>query len=180
MEHCIRTFNIVIALILLSACEPNINHLQSQSPQFPDHLRVADSLVGKHERKDRAELKEFISLDPVLYEWCAAFVNAVLRKNGISGSESVSENPLMARSFLTYGDPVDEPRLGDIVIFSRGDPWQGHVAFYMATRVIEGKEVIIVLGGNQKDMVSYDSYPSSRVVGIRRLNTQPLTTKYTP
>jgi len=86
----------------------------------------------------------------------------------------------MARSFLTYGDPVDEPRLGDIVIFSRGDPWQGHVAFYMATRVIEGKEVIIVLGGNQKDMVSYDSYPSSRVVGIRRLNTQPLTTKYTP
>jgi len=166
--------------VLLSACEPSINHIQSQSPQFPDHLRVADSLVDKHERTDREELREFIGIDPVLYEWCAAFVNAVLRTNGISGSESVSNNPLMARSFLDYGTPVDEPKIGDIVIFSRGEPWQGHVAFYMATRVIGGEEVVIVLGGNQNDIVSYDSYPSSRVVDIRRLNTQPLTTKYTP
>lgn len=166
--------------MLLSACVSNIDYHTSKPPDFPDYLRIADSLVDKHERTDRLELREFMGLDPVNYEWCAAFVNAVLHKNGISGSESVSDNPLMARSFLEYGDPVDEPKLGDIVVFSRGEPWQGHVAFYMATRVIADKEVIIVLGGNQKDIVSYDSYPSSRVVDIRRLNTQPLTTKYNP
>ncbi len=166
--------------MLLSACVSNIDYHISKPTDFPDYLRIADSLVDKHERTDRLELREFMGIDPVNYEWCAAFVNAVLHKNGISGSESVSDNPLMARSFLEYGDPVDEPKLGDIVIFSRGDPWQGHVAFYMTTKVIEGEEVVIVLGGNQKDIVSYDSYPSSRVVDIRRLNTQPLTTKYTP
>ena len=111
-------------------------------------------------------------VDPVYYEWCAAFVNAVLRVNEIPGSESVSENPLLARSFLQWGEPVEEPKLGDIIIFPRGNSgWQGHVAFYIRTVEKDGITYFMVLGGNQNDEVSYETYPAGSALGIRRWNT---------
>lgn len=129
------------------------------------YLETADSFSGLHEVEDRQELKEFIEYDPVAYEWCAAFVNAVFREHGIPGSESVSENPLLARSFLDWGESVNKPDFGDLVIFDRGsEGWQGHVGFYMGTY---GNSYMI-LGGNQDNQVNYELYPISRVLGIRR------------
>jgi uncharacterized protein (TIGR02594 family) len=129
------------------------------------YLETADRYFGLHEVEDRQELTEFMNYDPVVYEWCAAFVNAVFREHGIPGSESVSEHPLIARSFLNWGEPVDEPDFGDLVIFDRGsEGWQGHVGFYMGTY---GNSYMI-LGGNQDNRVTYEFYPISRVLGIRR------------
>ena len=107
-------------------------------------------------------------------EWCAAFVNSVLNESEIPGSESVSDVPLMARSFLTWGDKIlkEDIRPGDIVVFPRGNiGWQGHVGFYLKTQVINGRDFYLILGGNQNNKVSIVAYPASKALGIRRQST---------
>jgi uncharacterized protein (TIGR02594 family) len=123
------------------------------------------------ERLNRTELRELVGVDPVRTEWCAAFVNAILEKDGMPGSESVSDNPLMARSFLDWGEPVLRPdiRRGDVVIFPRGNAgWQGHVGFYVETQMVDGVEYWVILGGNQDNTVSYALYRSESSLGVRR------------
>ena len=128
----------------------------------------ASEFYGLHERYDRQELKDLVGVDPMRTEWCAAFVNAILEIDGIPGSESVSDYPLTARSFLKWGSPINPQDIqkGDIVVFPRGkSSWQGHVGFYIG-RGPEGQWVI--LGGNQDNQVRYDYYNPKRALGIRR------------
>jgi len=128
----------------------------------------ASEFYGLHERYDRQQLKDLVGVDPVRTEWCAAFVNAILEMDGIPGSESVSDYPLTARSFLKWGSPINPQDIqkGDIVVFPRGkSSWQGHVGFYIG-RGPEGQWVI--LGGNQDNQVRYDYYNPKRALGIRR------------
>jgi uncharacterized protein (TIGR02594 family) len=134
-----------------------------------DEVVLAYSFYGWKETTHRNQLKELVGVDPVQTEWCAAFVNAVLRLNGKEGSESVSEYPLTARSFLAWGTAVKEPESGDIVVFPRGNQgWQGHVGFYVRTAMFNGEEHYVILGGNQDDSVSLEYYPASKAIGIRR------------
>lgn len=124
---------------------------------------------GLSESKDRQIIKDITGVDPVRTQWCAAFVNAVLLENDIPTSASVSDHPLMARSFLTWGDPVSEPKQGDIVVFERGNSgWKGHVGFYVGKTVVNGVEMIHVLGGNQGNEVGIDLYPTRKLLAIRR------------
>jgi uncharacterized protein (TIGR02594 family) len=136
-----------------------------------DPVTTAQEYIGLSERQNRSELRELTGVDPVRTEWCAAFVNAVLELENIPGSSSVSDNPLMARSFLLWGEPVEPVniRRGDIVVFPRGTQgWQGHVGFF----VQEQNGQWIILGGNQSNQVRYDLYNPSRALGIRRWNEQ--------
>ena len=137
-----------------------------------DSVVTAQPYIGLTEKYNRAELRELVGVDPVRVEWCAAFVNAVLEIDGISNLNDQSRYPpLMARSFLYWGErvePVDVQR-GDVVVFPRGTQgWQGHVGFYVETRVVDGKEYWIILGGNQENAVRYDLYSPKRAIGIRR------------
>jgi len=133
------------------------------------HVYDAAQLMGKHEVRDNPELREFLGVDPARIEWCAAFVNAVLHANDIPGSDSVSQYPLTARSFLQWGETVNEPGLGDIVVFPRGNSsWQGHVGFYLMSYIIDGEEHYLILGGNQDDSVTAEYFPASKALGIRR------------
>ena len=94
--------------------------------------------------------------------WCAAFVGAMIKRAGGNPTGS-----LMARSYLTWGNPVDlkDAREGDIAVFSRGNSsWQGHVAFF----VRENASTLTVLGGNQSDQVKLSTYPKSSLLSIRR------------
>jgi uncharacterized protein (TIGR02594 family) len=95
--------------------------------------------------------------------WCAAFVGARLEEAGIR-----STRKLNARSYLDWGKPVEleEAKEGDIVVFWRGskDGWKGHVGFFVRT---EGNN-IIVLSGNQSNMVNESPYSTSRLLGVRR------------
>lgn len=76
----------------------------------------------------------------------------------------------MARSFLDYGEKTTTPVQGDIVIFRRGNNgWQGHVGFFVSVKEVNGIQMISVLGGNQDDMVTISNYPSSRVLGFRKV-----------
>lgn len=142
----------------------------------PAHVLYAAGYVGLQERQDREQLRSLVGVDPVRIEWCAAFINAILERQGIPGSDSVSDTPLMARSFLDWGTSVEEPQRGDIVVFKRGNSsWQGHVAIYLSTVERNGRTYYRILGGNQNDSVNVIDYPASMLIDIRRIdNPLPL------
>lgn len=95
--------------------------------------------------------------------WCSAFVNWVCCQLGLEMS-----NKLNARSWLNIGEVVQDPQLGDVVVFWREkkSSWKGHVGFYVS----ENRNYIYLLGGNQENMVKIKKYPKSRVLGYRRIN----------
>lgn len=156
-KHLIKQLLWITSLLItLVGCNP-----------IPDPVSTAHNYVGLQERQDRKLIKEFVGVDPVRTEWCAAFVNAILELEGLSGSESVSKAPLLARSFLNWGDKVQPKDIqrGDIVIFPRGDEgWKGHVGFFIE----EKNGHWVILGGNQGNEVGYDYYKPSEALGIRR------------
>ena len=91
--------------------------------------------------------------------WCAAFLGACLERSGIRSTRS-----LMARSYLTWGEPAGEPHYGAIAVLSRSfDPRLGHVGFLVGETAAD----IILLGGNQGDAVSVQAFPRSRLLGLR-------------
>lgn len=153
-----------ILISSLAACsghQVNLDH--------PNYIKIASEYIGYEENQHRSELRSFLKVDPVQTEWCAAYVNAVLRESGIPGSETVSENPYMARSFLNLGYKVNTPDHGDIVVLKRGNPWEGHVGFYLDIKIIGGEAYYAILGGNQDQTVSIKLYNVNNVVEIRRL-----------
>lgn len=94
--------------------------------------------------------------------WCAAFANWCLRQAWIPGTGSA-----LARSFRSWGKPLDAPRPGAVIVLWRGSPTgaQGHVAFLLDF----APGVFYLLGGNQGDRVSVAAYPMDRLLpdGIR-------------
>jgi len=159
-----RLIGAFVAVGVASACSIDEPH---------NSVITAQPYIGLEERVHRQELKQLVGVDPVRVEWCAAFVNAVLELDGIPGSDSVSDVPLMARSFLSWGNKVEPADIqrGDIVVFPRGNAgWQGHVGFF----VEEQDGQWIILGGNQSNEVRYDFYSPNRALGIRRSKTQML------
>jgi uncharacterized protein (TIGR02594 family) len=94
--------------------------------------------------------------------WCSSFMNAMARRNCLE-----STGKLTARSWLDVGDVIADPRIGDVVVFSRGNPkgWQGHVGIFIR----QTKNEIYVLGGNQSNRVGIDAYAKNRLLGYRRL-----------
>lgn len=161
--------NIILLLSVLFMAACSVDHEDKVSIKSNTLTHKAFHYYGLEENKDRKLIKEIMGVDPVSTEWCAAFVNMVLLENNLPQSSTVSAFPLTARSFLRWGDKVDEPQQGDILIFKRGDPWQGHVGFYVNSRILNGNKVYYVLGGNQNDKVSITTYPADRLIGIRRL-----------
>lgn len=93
--------------------------------------------------------------------WCAAYVGAKLAEVGLIGTGS-----LLARSYTQWGVdvPVGKAQKGDIVILSRGEPWQGHVGFF--DRYANGR--VYLLGGNQNNQVNISDYDAGRIVAVRR------------
>lgn len=90
--------------------------------------------------------------------WCAAFVGAMLRRSGKKSSGS-----LMARSYEKYGKKLTKPIPGAIVVFPRGKPPSGHVAF--VERVTDN--YLWVVGGNQDDAVSRKKFLIKSAIAFR-------------
>ncbi len=132
---------------------------------------IAQAYLGLNENDSEQvkTLSAFISrnaglnINPATTAWCAAFVDAVL---GASGGKGTGK--LNARSYLSWGVPVDTPQLGDVVVLQRGEDkngWKGHVGFYMGEN---SDGTIKILGGNQGDSVSEDNFDPKKVLGFRR------------
>lgn len=91
--------------------------------------------------------------------WCAAFLGACLERAGEPGTGS-----LMARSYLDWGLPMNDARLGAVTVLSRGsDPALGHVGFLVGTTT----DSLLLLGGNQGDGVSVAAFPKTALLGLR-------------
>ena len=91
--------------------------------------------------------------------WCAAFAGACLERAKVACTRS-----LMARSYLAWGEPITDGRLGAVAVFSRGsDTSQGHVGFWIG----ETEDSIMLLGGNQGDAVSVMPVAKARLLGFR-------------
>jgi uncharacterized protein (TIGR02594 family) len=95
--------------------------------------------------------------------WCAAFVGAMLEHVGIQSTRFES-----AKSYLTWGEKLDKPIPGCIVVFTRDGG--GHVGFVMGQT--RGGS-LVVLGGNQSDAVNYKAFSRQRVSGYRWPTGQP-------
>ena len=136
------------------------------SAREPAWLRLAREELGQQEiagGRDNPRIVEYhqaTSLRATDDEtpWCAAFVNWCLKKAGYRGTNSAA-----ARSFLSWGTKITKPQAGAIVVFSRGAPPAGHVAFYLSHTA----DAVSVLGGNQGDRVSIARYDPSTILGYR-------------
>ena len=94
--------------------------------------------------------------------WCGAFVRGVQNEAGYDAIKNFAG----ARNWLSYGVSLAKPALGAIVVFWRGSKsgWSGHVGY------VVGKDKagnLMVLGGNQGDMVSIKPFKLDRVLGYR-------------
>lgn len=84
--------------------------------------------------------------------WCSAFVNWCFLKSGID----LRTRSAAAISWAKWGVKVEQPKVGDIVVFRRVDSsWRGHVGFFVAS----DEKRVLVLGGNQNNEVSFQWYP---------------------
>jgi len=144
----------------------------SSSSSKPKIINEASRMEGKNARKDREQIKSYLKsasnknepVDPARIPWCAAFANAVLRRVGYEGTES-----LMARSFLHYGVKTKDPVEGDIVVLRRGrSSVTGHVGFFNGYEWYGSELYVKVLGGNQNKEVNVAYFPANLVLGYRR------------
>ena len=102
--------------------------------------------------------------------WCSAFACAVMEQTGIRSSHSAA-----ARSWLTWGEELDLPKLGCIVVCRRVDPkntaaahvgfYAGHVARQVGSDTYDSH--FALLGGNQSNRVCTKSEPYENVLGYR-------------
>jgi uncharacterized protein (TIGR02594 family) len=102
--------------------------------------------------------------------WCSAYCNGIAWELRLPRSKS-----LAARSWLEVGRPIklEDAKVGfDIVVLNRGGPTDpstggpGHVGFYAGVE----DQFVLLLGGNHSDKVSLARFPSSTILGLRRLS----------
>lgn len=98
--------------------------------------------------------------------YCALSMSDCFIHQGAGHQLPDGKATLLARDFLKVGYEVYEPRMGDLVIFYRGDPegWQGHVGIYIR----RDGDVIYTLGFNQGNTCNISAYAVKRVLGYRR------------
>jgi uncharacterized protein (TIGR02594 family) len=134
---------------------------------------IAESYIGTHEipgENDNPKIVEFFAkvghswVKDDETAWCAAFVGACLEDAGYQSTKKLN-----AKSYLHWGLPVvaEEAQRGDVVVFWRESPesWKGHVAFFHS---YDSNGNVNVLGGNQSNAVTIETYNKTRLLGVRR------------
>lgn len=86
--------------------------------------------------------------------WCSASACWAVESSGLRSTRSAA-----AASWRTWGQPLQQPRRGCVVVIPRraaGNPNAAHVAFYAGERTGQ----ILLLGGNQSNRLSIAPFPS--------------------
>lgn len=120
-------------------------------------VALAERYEGLNENTHRRQLGKILGVDPIDTPWCAAFINVLLRKQGLTGTGQLS-----VESFRHWGIRTTKPLPGDIVVMN------GHVSIFVGFSS-DGKEVIAI-GGNQDDSVKVNYYPLRQVQQFRTYN----------
>lgn len=143
--------------------------------EIPYHLTIALNQIGTTEisgDKSNVIINRYLKTvgqkgdDEI--PWCSAFVNWCLIEANLPGTGKPN-----ARSFLDYrreeqgvSTELAFPELGCLVVLSRGTKsWQGHVGIYLDHH----RSLIRILGGNQKNRVGINAYPSNKLLGYRKV-----------
>jgi uncharacterized protein (TIGR02594 family) len=137
-----------------------------------DHpmIRTAVGLYGTTEIlgvKNNPKIVEFFhatghrNINDDETHWCSAFIMYCAKMNGLSYPKNA-----VARSWMKVGKKVEQPRVGDLVVFGWGQSYHGHVVIYLG----ETEGMIIGLGGNQDDEVNVTLFSKESILGYRRLN----------
>lgn len=94
--------------------------------------------------------------------WCGLWLAYIALQSGWD----IPASPLSAQSWRKFGAPAKTAMLGDVLVFWRESPksWKGHVGLYVG----EDKTHYHVLGGNQKDSVSFARIEKTRLLEARR------------
>lgn len=90
--------------------------------------------------------------------WCASFVSGVFELAQIPSARSA-----WARSYLNWGIKLPGPAIGAVAVLERG-PTSGHVGFVVGQTAAGD---LVLLGGNQADMVRLSAFNVQRVIGYR-------------
>jgi uncharacterized protein (TIGR02594 family) len=98
--------------------------------------------------------------------WCGLYIAILMHRAG----RPVVKDPLWARNWANFGVKVDQPMLGDVLVFSRESG--GHVGLYIS----QSSTHYHVLGGNQNNQVNIVLIAKNRLIASRRpaYNVQPL------
>lgn len=131
----------------------------------PSWLQIAHGELSVHEVPGAASNARILEYHAVTklhatsdaVPWCSAFACWCMEK-ALGGS------PKSARAFdwLTWGDKVDKPIFGCVVVLKRGEH-DGHVGFYE----YETDTSIAICGGNQADGVNISKFSKDRIIGLR-------------
>lgn len=106
----------------------------------------------------RGKVKSWLTGDDGVVPWCGLFCDFCMTAAGIAPPK----NSFRAKSWLDWGTAIANPVVGAVVVFTRDGG--GHVGF------VVGKDKagsLLVLGGNQGDMVKVSPFALSRVTGFR-------------
>jgi uncharacterized protein (TIGR02594 family) len=173
-----RTFQTLLVLTTAAAvCSPALAISEKKEERFilssaspPTHRTDNTAITGAVRVTDKKDSVFAIGLEALKWVgatsrqvgvpypdlWCADFVNFVLRRSGYP-----TTNSRAAKSFLDYGKRIDSPRVGAIVVLTRGKNG-GHVGIVRGT---DGAGNIIVISGKHGNKVWESAYPKSRVLG---------------
>lgn len=94
--------------------------------------------------------------------WCGTFIAECFSEVGIDPVKGWAG----ARNWLNFGQKLAAPTVGCVVVFWRENinGWKGHVGFVVGR---DRGGHLMVLGGNQGDMVSIKPFNTDRVLGYR-------------
>lgn len=83
-----------------------------------------------------------------------------MKQSDIRGTDSA-----LARSWLTWGQPLEEPRYGCVAVLTADDAvdWKGHVGLFLRFDAHN----VYLFGGNQLEEVRELEYPLDRVLAYR-------------
>ena len=101
--------------------------------------------------------------------WCGVFVAAVMEEAGFKYPSLY----MRASSWLSWGQKIDKPVLGSIVVFDRKGG--GHVGFVVG---ITKHGDLWVLGGNQRNAVNISLFHPKRIKGHRIPSNWPYSLAY--
>lgn len=155
----------------LKILEERISRLEGNDPPWlwlmRSHLGLSE-VPGKEHNPWIVQAHALLGHENATDEmaWCSSCLAQCMMEAGQSIEAPTPQGRVttMARSWLLWGRPIPEPRVGCVVVFSRkGMPGSGHVGLFLAKR--EGK--VEVIGGNQQNKICISDYPESTVLGYR-------------
>jgi uncharacterized protein (TIGR02594 family) len=122
-------------------------------------LGVKEYFYKQNKRILEYHLATTLSAKSQTTPWCASFVCWCLATAGFR-----SPNSARARDFLHWGMAINLPRIGCIVVLTRGDnDDSGHVGFWLGETANE----YILLSGNTSNSVCFANFDKRRLLGFR-------------